>query len=247
MLKILFQILIFTLFIFGNGYQSVVTTFMMEPMQTSTFKTIGELFDSKYEIIIDNQFNFTMRNDVKFKAALKQNRVFNRQKSGRELEGVFSSAIFTCRSAEIYWRYERTPGVHYYILPDRIPALTNYVQLDVGFLNPFLPKMQKLMDLCYEAGLTKIWRTFNNEIVNEFIRTKKGYKLNSFAEPRETLDFSQILPICVILLIGHSFGLLLLICEIFYHDFLKPVYFYREKIQKFMKINARKNRLKIRM
>ena len=77
--------MIFVLFIFGNGYQSVVTTFMMEPMQISTFKTVDELLDSKYEVIVGKPFKFLMQNNLKFKKALSENRVFVREESGKEI------------------------------------------------------------------------------------------------------------------------------------------------------------------
>ena len=220
--------MIFVLFIFGNGYQSVVTTFMMEPMQISTFKTVDELLDSKYEVIVGKPFKFLMQNNLKFKKALSENRIFVREESGKEIGPDFSSAIFGCRQAEIYYRYEKFPKVHFYILPEHVSALSNYVQLDVGFMNPFLTRIQYLMDLSFEAGLPKAWKIFHNDFMNHYVSSVRGYSLNRHEETRDILDLAQILPICIILLIGHSLAFLTLLCEIFYHDFVNPFYVLRK-------------------
>lgn len=212
---------------------------MMEPMQTSTFKTVNELLDSKYEMIIGNPFNYTMFSTLNYQNALRRRKIFFRETSGKEIGEDQSSAIFPCRNAEIYWRYEKFPGVHFYILPERVSALTNYVQLDVGFLNPFLSKIQHIMDLSFEAGLTKAWRVFNNNFIHNYTQNVRGLKLNRYDEPRDVLDFSQIWPICVVLLIGHSIALVAFLYEVFYHDFVRPVFVYRENNSKFkiLKIN----------
>lgn len=71
-----------------------------------------------------------------------------------------------------------------------------------------------------EAGLPKAWKLLHNDFMNYYVCSVLGYSLNRYEEARDILDLTQILPICVILLIGHTLAFLTLLCEIFYYDFV---------------------------
>lgn len=70
-----------------------------------------------------------------------------------------------------------------------------------------------------EAGLPKAWKLLHNDFMNYYVL---GCSLNRYKESRDILDLAQILPICMILLIGHTLAFLTLLCEFFYHNFVNP-------------------------
>lgn len=77
MLKVLLQLLIFSLFIFSNGYQSLVSSFMLNPLEEKLLKTIDELLDSELNIEYDFIFEATRECDPKYQKALKMGRIKN--------------------------------------------------------------------------------------------------------------------------------------------------------------------------
>lgn len=99
-----------------------------------------------------------------------------------------------------------------------------------------------MLDFSLEAGLIKEWIESYERKVRE-IYIKRGFKRFEREEVKDTLDLSQILPICVILLIGHGIALLTFLLEIFYHDFVRQLgYFWK----KWKKLIRKRKKLKLK-
>lgn len=240
-LKVLLQIMIFALFITGNGYQNVVTTFMVEPKRILPFKTVNDLLGSKYELSSNDFLNFMAQDNPKFKKAVSEGRV-------SKFDKIKTNHAFTmpCSEVQLSLLYG-VRGMSYekmYILPE--PLSYEFLRLKVGYLNPFLNKFQRLMDLSFEAGLLSAWRTFHEMTTREAYH-KEGLTATSPFFKKDILDFEQIQPIIMILLIGLGISLLALLCEIFYHDFVsKHSYFWRKYqwLKMFSRSRKRKYRVK---
>lgn len=224
MLKIILQILIFTLFIFGNGYQSLITTFMIEPMKIPLLQSIDELFESDYEITVNTEFINLYSNNSKFQKALKEGRINDVLVSGRDINGVKYSYGTDINIADIISNYKRKNSTksNEYKIPEAY--YSELFVINTGLFDPFVDEMQTLMILCYEAGLPKKWKNDYEFIQKELLKINE---IDRFVEEekRKNLNFNEFLPICVILLIGHGMGGLVLLVEIFYNDFLRHLNF----------------------
>lgn len=227
MLKILFQILIFTLFIIGNGYQSVITNFMMNPMQISHIESLDELFDSNLKIVVPSAFHLEMSNNSKYQNAFKDGRVLLDEMKDLNKAKPFGISILCDGEYKIANAFNRTG---YYKLSYTLQK-TKFLTLNAGIFNPLFNNLQNLILRCFEFGLIKVWKENFKAEVKEGFRTS-GRTIYQPVEKNRTLDLSQILPICVVLLIGHGFALLSFLCEIFYHDFLSKLGYFSKKFKK---------------
>lgn len=199
-------------------------------MKLSTFKTWQELLESDYEIITEDYFHRSLLNDSTYLKAIKDGRIKLFYELYRNIGNTSSSQIWECIALKAYMKHRTSEfdPENYYILPERVHS--EYTALDVGYMNPFLREFQRLFDLSFEAGLFDMWATFQmmSEIQNNL---ESGTLLDLEKYKSDSLDFSQILPICVILLIGHSLSLFVFLCEIFYFDFLRYFGYFKQKFK----------------
>lgn len=206
---------------------------MMEPMTTSNFKTIDELLESDYKIFVSKLFSVLMKNSSQFQGALKDGRLIIRDqyKSG-DLLNLKSSMLCPCELTSFFIQrdFSSHNNLKFYVLPERF--MKTYLELDVGFLNPLLGKLQRMMDLSFDVGLTQAWQNFHEAFVRLHLQSK-GFSLKSIKNPREILHFSEILPIFAILFIGNGIAFFALLCEIFYKDFWSQHDYFRSKWRRF--------------
>lgn len=215
MLKSLFQLLIFVLFLIGNGYQSVITNFMMNPMEISLFKNLDELLSSNYEVIVSSTFHYFMQYNPLYQKAIEEDRIQVGTHRNRTQNFAFN---IPCIYEKMTLKYSKE-GQNMYSI--RYTVGTQYKQLDIGVLNCFADHLQRLLDLSHDHGLIQAWmRIYSqklDDIISQTARAKeKAIKSN-------LLDLSQIFPICVILFIGNSVAILVFLFEIFYNDFLSQL------------------------
>jgi hypothetical protein len=220
--------MIIAFWILGTTYQSIVTTFMMEPMQTSTLKTIDELFMSDYKVYIFDLFDFAMKENVAYQKAISGGRI-RFMFEHKVVDDHAYVSLCSLVHGLLNFKFIHLKNTSYYLLPER--QFMTPLNLDVGFLNPFLNKLQHLMDLCFTAGLPRAWKTFHQLTMREWLR-KNGQTADIVDESNDILDLSQILPICVILLIGHGFALMAFLLEVFYHDCVRHCGFVWRRLRK---------------
>lgn len=224
MLKVLFQILIFTLFIFSNGYQSLVTSFMLNPLEVKLLKNFDDLLDSNLNFEYDNDINTIYWENPKYQKMVYGGRlrsIDSKIKAKRSDNLAFTQpcrefdfTISLTRNKKFYGELYRLSGTAY----------SHMSRLFVGILNPFIEKFQNLADLTFEAGLQKAWKVFhevNLSNTKNILRIKEIIEKNEKIDERIFLDFDAIIPMFVILGIGLGISLLSLLFEIFYYDFLK--------------------------
>lgn len=199
----------------------------MEPMEISTFKSLDELLDSDYKMFVGDYYPDINMGNVKYQKAVNRGKIITalEQKSS-EIE---DSVLLPCSNIIISLQFLYHMDI-YYILPERFKV--SYLALQTGSMNPFQRKLQRLMDLSVDAGLPKAWRIFYDINVRRAIHDNPKVKKFAPIESKSVLDFSQILPICVILLIGHGIALLTFLHEIFHHDFLSYFGYFKRRTKK---------------
>jgi hypothetical protein len=211
-LVIMTQITIFMLFVLSNSYSGCMTSFMVEKLaDTMEIKTFNELFDSNRKIFVSGIFHRKASNDLKYEKALESGRIEVMQVkyflSDLMHENYSKVAIeFECDFAKKVLKFMPT----HYLLPDKI--FVHYKALEGGILNPFIDRMQKYMDLSYEAGLNEHWQVLFSEYESEFRIKDVGKASNN-----EMLTFDDISPLFMILPIGFSIALIVLLIEVIYH------------------------------
>lgn len=237
-LIILMQILIFALFIFGNGYQSLVTSFMLNPLQQKKLKSVRELLESDQKIFYDEDFHATMEDNPKYQTLINDKRVNLGSLEAKDDE----AQIWPCYFIDFRMRNSPNKDVTWdkqYKISDIVYSYQ--LVLRIGLFNPFQEKFQQLMQLSFEAGLMSAWKVMNHEYFldppeQSYVHERFKFLLAS----KEILDFSSMIPIFAILLIGSLISLIALLIEIFYHDFLVPYFKYKKakrNIRKFIKFN----------
>lgn len=215
---------------------------MLQPVYEKPLKTIDELFQSnlKFERKYFNTF-FNKENqdhqkiiqddriidvdlspyDEVWTAQIIENKIALNQPCDH-----FKNTINEFGDGKSYLGIYQIPEVAY-IYPEN---------LYVAPFHPFLDNFQNLMDLSFEAGLPSAWKRFYFEFIRNFysdLKTKE--KLGD----KITLDFVDIGPFFLILIFGYMAAVLVILMEIFYHDFIVKLEI-KFSIWKFLKIFKRK-------
>lgn len=222
-MKILLQILIITIFIFSNGYQGLVTSFMLQPAQHKLLKSVDDFLKS--DIKIHGFFYHQLLTIPKYQNFMTIDRkakhdctVINNP--GKALCGDLKiSFIAECSFKKIMENFGN--GKSYlgmYQIPEVV--FTERLNLFVPASHPFVDKFQYFMDLSFEAGLPIAWERFYREYINlRFMHEKNERNTKEM----QILDFGAIRPFFLILVFGFALALLVLLCEIFKHDFLRLI------------------------
>lgn len=206
----------------SNGYQSLVTSFMLQPVQEKLLKSIDEFLasDIKLQRYFYNKLIF--HDKQKYENALK-NRV-------EELHCYLRTGLAVASCGEIktaiiadYHYYKKLTdilgdGKNYfglYLIPETV--YTERINLFTADFHPYIEQFQQLMDRSFEAGLPAVWDRFYFEMANQVTRNRKISKNNY---EKIILDFFDIAPFFLVLAFGFSIAIQILLWEIFYHEFL---------------------------
>lgn len=226
--------------IFGNCYQGLVTSFMLNSLEAKKFSTIDEVVASSTVLIAHHEtFHAKMQNNPSYQKAIHERRVISDHMNGDVWdETVFRTKIYApftvCDQKNLFERiYGNFYTEQFYNVKE--VAYSMLVNLYSSFLNPYLSKLQHYMIITLDVGLHQAWRSFyEDDLFNSESKTKKYasnidgeelhgggmhlYLMNRQVE--DILKFSTIFPMFAILAIGFSIALIIFLCEIFYHDFL---------------------------
>lgn len=226
---------------------------MLKPIELKLLKTLDELFESDIRINYDLEMNYIDEENEKFKKAIEEGRVGNfltvfKNSSIRKFIAERKTAYFDfCSFNRYVMNYgdgKTFQGI--YVIPEVVATI--HYNFMVAPLSPYFDKFQSIMNICFEAGLHKAWRIFY-----EIDFLLQNIKISRNIDQRKnTLDFKTIFPFFAILGIGFGISLLVLFCEIFYHDFLLNLskdYFMRilrrkitgKKVTKIKNIRIRNN------
>lgn len=185
---------------------------MLKPIQQDLLTSIDELFDSK--VLIDStSLSFHFRYHPKYQSLLKNDRIVSLfsykdkdwlKKCIKHNIAIISHVCDGKGQKGLFQMYQ---------IPETFSTI---ISLFVHPFQPYIDKLQNLMDRSFEAGLLMAWKKFY------FSEAKKYFKvqLNQVdSDEKDVLDFEAIAPFFLILVIGFSVALLTLFCEIFHHDF----------------------------
>lgn len=215
---------------------------MMDPMKTPLFKDLNDILKSNYLFVATGYFVKIMResNNSLFMEAKEKGRIlthYTQEKMNSEISKVDFAIAMEGFRHEAFIPFSQFKPMY----KTQESMFTGYYRLDVGALNPLIEKLQRLMDLSADHGLLQAWEG-SWEISWRKVALRLGLKRKLKLEDiKATLNLSQILPICVVLLIGLGVALIVFIFEVFYHDFVSQLDYYVEK----MKINQTRRKWKV--
>ncbi|CAG9798202.1 unnamed protein product [Chironomus riparius] len=213
MMLILIHLISISIFILSNAYESVVTSFTIDPVDEH-LKTLKDLLESSYDIIADRAFEFSYENTNEFMSRINTSSLNMRDNDGEEIIKKRFVFIRTCDVAEnvlrLYLFNGKQTSEYYYILPERITG--QFIHLEASYYNPFLERLQYYMDLSFEAGLPKMWKSFDYLDYSNRI---------NYEETSDFLLLEDLLLVFAILLLGCAVSAFVLMIEISYHDFFR--------------------------
>lgn len=198
---------------------------MLQPVQQKPFRTNGELFASDYKIQNTFQLEQTYQDYPWYQRGLKERRVIEFTGSDQSdwAEETVKHQIVRLQPCAYLKNFidnggDRKSYKGIYLI--REIAATSPRNLFVPPFHPYQEKFQQLMDWSFEAGLLpKAWEMFFYEIFNSIIELKRIEN----KDEETVLDFAAIGPFFLVLVFGFLFALLALLCEIFYHDFVRQI------------------------
>ncbi|CAG9806900.1 unnamed protein product [Chironomus riparius] len=219
-LVIFIQLNILMMWILSNAYEGVITSFMIDPISENRLQTVKDLLDSDYEIITDEAFAFTVRHYEEFQAIKSRVNTSGLKMTGRQNEIILQQKYVLIKSCEIIedelsftLPNQRYYVDYYYILPEKI--ITQFVELEASYMNPFLERLQYYMDLSFQAGLMKMWITFS---YRDFF-----HKPENESHDVTYIHLNDLYQVFSILLIGYGLAAIVFLIEVFFYDCLKDL------------------------
>lgn len=207
-LAVILILFVFTTFILGNAYQSLIISNLISSRDGIRVKTFEELF---------RHTDLTFMTDVFFKSVYKKSEdalqfrmeVFNLSFTFSDIIGENKAVIATCEQLSyfFYSSSDQDLAVHFYFLPERIMRF--YEKIYLAFGSAFYDHLQLQHDRIYESGLRQ-------HLLRQFMPTKfaqhkreKAYIENE----RYLLTLEDVGGIFLVLLTGHGVALLALLLE----------------------------------
>jgi hypothetical protein len=224
------------MFILSQGYQGIVTSFMMESFYEPKIQSFNELFLSDYEIIVGGHFDCMMEDDEFYAEAKRAGRVVFTENTNFVLtinNAVGYAIILECENIELYGARLSDFKIFYVLEDVLFPSIK---ELDAGYINPYLEKFQYFMDLCFQAGLGHAWEVFEGITLQK----EKFRNFNPADDSVAVLKFNDILVAFYVLPVGFCLAPLVFLCEIFFHDFSKnlPLEMYRKRYREWKEMRS---------
>lgn len=202
---------------------------MMEPVQVKKVKNFEELIASDYNIWINlNLFDRDVWPMLDY-YNLPHDRFHDANKDFSN-PGLYETAFFfQCEGLTLFMKFgdifSDLAESEYYRLNLNINP--GFLEFEAGIMNPFIERIQLIMNRCFEAGLPTIWYTMYYVEMSRMLQSSEIFKdiYHQSNEVSDFLEISQILPIFGILSIGYFLASFVFLFEIFYHDFLKHLSF----------------------
>lgn len=246
-MKVLLQILILAIFVISSGYQSIVTSFMLEPVRVPLLKTLNGLFDSDLNLEHSWSFEYFQESNPKYQKAKGEGRILINKLKTKFSKAAELKYAFQVQCEKYKKFIERTGdgkimNMYHglYLIPEPFDSMA--VDLYTKPFHPYLDQFQQIMDRTFEAGLPVIWNEWY--YLNIFgYSGAQTIRLNGERVKKYSLDFDLIAPFFLILVVGFIAAFIALSFEIFYHDFVSELtkkYFRR----KFKEIFSRELRIK---
>lgn len=213
-LTILLQIFIILAMFLGSLYQGELTAFMMESFEEEKLENFEELYESDLNLLTSPYFLKVMQNFENYETIKDRINGSGKRLNDQNFQELAENnyaLIMPCSLAENILKKFELNDI-FYLLDDQI--FKYFVQLEASFLNPYINRLQLIMDWCFEGGLHKAWNSFmgTSVIKPELPEIRKFLNLG---------DFNQIFIIFGILLF---IATLVFVGEIFYHKFGENFY-----------------------
>lgn len=195
---------------------------MINPLEGKQFKTFDELLESDKSLIVTKMMLNSLKNNQKFQKLFENNRILTEFPTSNTHDEKL--AIWQpCDGVDLGLSLGDDFIDGYYRNKYKIhqPFSLYFIQLEAGRVNPYLDKFQHLMDLSTEAGLPKAWKMFfEHDVANHQNRSRR----ENYEADFESLNFSHIIPMFLILAFGFVLAFFVFLIEIFYCDFIAKMF-----------------------
>jgi hypothetical protein len=170
------------------------------------------LNDKNMQLLVSNSFHNKSMDDMHYRLVFNTGRVTmatkmiyvdeykNLSDNNVAIEGI-------CSDLKHLMDYDSISS-YYYIMTEEL--MTHYFFYQGGYLNFFMIKMQNLMDLSFETGLTQYW-----EVVWKYVY-KVDLPKNSKIAEEEFIKFRDLIQLFVVLPFGYAIALVVFLGEIVY-------------------------------
>lgn len=195
--------------------------------------TISELFSPQNHFIVSLTAHNFIIHISEYQKAYDDGRVIITKTHIDEKDEI---QIFRCENIEKFLRQGNSRN--YYVYPHRL--ISFYIIHGIVHMSPYKENFQELVTQAYSSGLNHAWENFYMLEISQFEK-KKFIKVQE-EEDNMILNLKLIAPAIAVLPIGCLLAFLVLMIEIFHHDFYR--YF---SWQKFMEKSMwKEKKIKVR-
>lgn len=204
-LKIILQLVILMTIILSNCYNGAIKSILVKSSD-NRLSTFDEVLSSKYTLLVGSYHDLILNDFENYKTAKLQGKV---NVSGHILKTNYSlfyelnfAFILPCATADDRIYGSKFAAPYFYILPEKLfPSL---LRLDAGYRNPYINRIQQIMDECFAAGLHQAWNIFYGKIQKNIQKPVDN----------RAITLKDVNPVFVIWIMGNLFAVLILIAEI---------------------------------
>lgn len=226
---IMLQIFIFSTFILGSAYQSLIISLMSVSRNGTMYNSFNDIFNSSdLNFLVDRMFltNFKMSDEyLNLEDRMKVSKHYLDEQNYQQLALANTVVIIRCDIANhiLYSKHDREEFQKdafkfYYLLPDRM--YTFFEQLEVKSYTPFYEEFQRYSTLLFESGIRQYWNTFK---INEDVRA--GIEMKQIEDEEYLLNLEDLYGVFIILTLGLVTAGFVLIMEIFWFDCVRHLKF----------------------
>ena len=176
---LLVQLCMLMTFIFGNTYQSMLTTFMTESRNGKRLNTLDELLKSDFILEIDPIFYDLIKHSENFSNFEQRVTEISLQKdSWNFIESSKGNIaiILRCVASDLMFDNLNTtvgPNDYYYVLPERFYKLLSNFELSDD--SPYESIFQHYSNLVFESGIKQHWEHVMSKLADNRIAIERRF------------------------------------------------------------------------
>jgi hypothetical protein len=140
---------------------AIISSHMTVPDVDLSYKTWDDLVQSSENFGVGKNFHRLMKFNEQFRMLEDQGRITilnNTEDTVKSFKG--NVTICNCDLVPIFLKSKHLKADSFYILQQKLEPHFN--QLEAGYLNPYLSRLQQYMNWAFEGGLTQIWEQLFN-------------------------------------------------------------------------------------
>ncbi|CAO1353389.1 unnamed protein product [Diamesa hyperborea] len=228
---IMLEIFIFTTFILGSAYQSLIISLMTASRNGTKYNSFNDIFNSTdLNFMVDSMFHskFTTSDEyLKLSHRIKVSYQNLNTLDYEELALNHTALVMLCDIAEylLYAKkyrkqFQADALEHYYLLPDRMYSF--FEKLVLSNDSPFTNEFQRYSTIFFESGIRQYWHSLK---VSSMDDVRADIETKRIEDEQYLLNMDDLYGVFVILVLGLATAGLVLLLEIFWFDCVRHLRF----------------------